>query len=174
MTSRDIEIARQLYKACEKGDHSTLCQLLNQHSFARDLIDLTYRQDAPKIVTEKTIYTACLKGHIEVVKELLISKINPNAICELGTPMFAAVKTGNVPIIKLLLQFGAEIRRVRGGYNPLFVACVEGRLNVLSYLVEKGADLFFLTNPPLVFTACQQVFSHTLIRTYSLSSPGSS
>ena len=151
------DVARGIYQACLNADHSALCHLLDTQPYAMRLLDTTNRSEVPKAVVEKTIYTTCLKGHYRVTKELLRSNVNPNTMCEFGSPIFAAVSAGSLDIVKMLIDYGADYKRVRGGYSPLFAACVEGNLKILKYLVNAGADLFFLTNPPLVFTACMQV-----------------
>ena len=150
------EVARRLYAACDSGDTSALRHLLDREPYALRLLDMTNNSEPPKAVVEKTIYTACLKGHYHIVKELVREKVNPNVNCGLGTPIYAAAKCGNLNIVKLLIEYGAHYKRVRSGFSPLFVACMEGRLNILRYLVNVGADLFAFTNPPLVFTACMQ------------------
>ena len=121
------------------------------------LLDMTNRRDPPKAVVEKTIYNASLKGHYRVVKELLNCNVNPNCKCDLGTPIYAAVVADCLDVVKLLVDRGAEYRRVVGGFSPVFASCVEGRMKILRYLVNAGADLRFIKNPPLVFTACMQV-----------------
>lgn len=131
--------------------------MLDNHPYAMKLLDMTNRHDPPKTLVEKTIYTSCLKGHYKVTKELLRSNVNPNAMCEFGTPVYAAVSSGSLDVVKVLLDYKADYKRVRGGFSPLFAACVEGNLKILKYLVNVGADLYFFTNPPLVFTACMQV-----------------
>ena len=160
------DVTRSIYQACFDGDHPALCHLLDTQPYAMKLLDLTNRHDPPRALVEKTIYTSCLKGHYKVTKELLRSNVNPNAMCEFGTPIYAAVCAGSLEIVKLLIDYKVDYKRVRGGYSPLFVACVEGNLKILKYLVNVGADLYFLTNPPLVFTACMQVWS-TCMCTYT-------
>ena len=152
-----VEVARTLYRVCSEGDCQGLCDLLDKEPYTNTLLDLTNRRDPPKAVVEKTIYNACLKGHHKVVKQLLRVNVNPNCRCEFGTPIYAAVTADKLEIVKLLIDFGAEYKRVVGGFNPLFAACVEGRLKILRYLVNAGGDLLFVNNPPLVFTACMQV-----------------
>ena len=150
------EVAKQLYAFCSNGDHRGLSALLDKEPYALRLLDMTNNTEPPKAVVEKTIYTACLKGHAHVVKELLRAKVNPNANCGLGTPIYGAAKSGNLAIVKLLIEYGAQYKRVRSGFSPLFVSCIEGRIHILRYLVNIGADLFAFTNPPLIFTACMQ------------------
>ena len=150
-------MARSLYKACSDGNHTDLIRLLDTHPYTMSLLDMTNRRDPPKAVVEKTIFNACLKGHYRVVKELLNCNVNPNSKCDLGTPIYAAVIADSLEVVKLLVDRGAEYRRVVGGFSPVFASCVEGRMKILRYLVNAGADLRCIKNPPLVFTACMQV-----------------
>ena len=80
--------------------------------------------------------------------------MNPNVTTSYGTPMYAAVKSGSLDIVRLLIEYGADYRSVRGGFSPLYTSCIEGHLNILKHLVKLGANLDAFDNPPLVFTAC--------------------
>lgn len=150
-----IEVAAKVYAACNHGDVASLKQLLTNESYSSTLLNAT-NKDTPdaKMVSEKTIYAAALRGHFHVVRVLLKVGVNPNVKTSFGTPIYAAVKSGNLEVVKLLVENGAQYRTIRGGFSPLFVACTEGRLEILQYLVNIGANLYAFDNPPLVFTAC--------------------
>ena len=105
-----------------------------------------------KKITEKTLYTAALRGHYGVVKCLLKAGANTSLNTGFGTPIYAAAKSGNLELVKLLVEYGADYKVVK--FSPLFVACIEGRLDILKYLVNIGANLYAFDNPPLIFTAC--------------------
>ncbi len=132
-----------------------LKQLLKEDEYASTLLNAT-NQDTPnaKMVSEKTIYAAALRGHYQTVRVLVKVGVNPNVRTSFGTPIYAAAKSGKLQLVKLLVENGAEYRTIRGGFSPLFVACTEGRLEILQYLVNIGANLYAFDNPPLVFTAC--------------------
>ncbi len=150
-----LEIAKLFFSACQSGDASKLQSLLDKEPYASTLINLTNTgESSARKVAEKTIYTATLRGHQEVLKKLLQHGANPNAQTTLGTPIYAAVKSGNLDIVRLLIKNKAEFRYLKGGFSPLYVSCIEGRLQILKYLVSIGADIFSFDNPPLVFTAC--------------------
>ena len=150
------DVASKLFSACSSGDTETVNHLLANEPYAKTLLEMTNNSSNPnaKKVTEKTIYTAALKGHYDVVKLLLKSRANPNLNTGFGTPIYAAVKSGGLDLVRLLIEYGADYRTVRGGFSPLFVACIDGRLSILKYLVNIGANLYAFDNPPLIFTAC--------------------
>lgn len=55
-------------------------------------------------------------------------------------PIVTATKTGNVEVIKLLLNNGADINAVDYyGQSPLFFAIKEKNLELVKFLVENGA-----------------------------------
>lgn len=128
---------------------------MEKEPFARTLINMTSTNEPQsKKVGEKTIHAAALRGHYDALKVLLHAGSNPNVPTTLGTPIYAAVKSGNLDCVKLLIRERAEYKSLRGGFSPVHVACIEGRLAILRYLVSMGADIFSFDNPPLVFTAC--------------------
>ena len=108
---------------------------------------------AGKKIAEKTIIATIQKGHYDALKVLLKAGINPNIRTQDGTPLNAAVKKGSLDIVRLLIDYRAELS-MRGTPNPLIATCIEGKLNILKYMVKVGADLYAVDNPPLVFTAC--------------------
>ena len=89
-----------------------------------------------------------------MARTLLKAGINVNVNTGFGTTIYAAVKSGSLDMVKLVVEHGADFKTIRGGFSPLFVACVEGRLKILKYLVNIGANLYAFDNPPLIFTAC--------------------
>jgi ankyrin repeat protein len=57
------------------------------------------------------LYHACATNHKGCVKVLLEYNANPNERCsDDQTPVFAAVKTGNTKIMRLLIQCGGDLR----------------------------------------------------------------
>jgi ankyrin repeat protein len=55
------------------------------------------------------------------------------------TALMLAAAKGNLEMIKLLVQHGAEINL--SGWNPLIYAAWQGKTDVVKYLLEKGADI---------------------------------
>ena len=156
---RDVYLATtesKLIAACGSGDAASLRELLKRERYAIDLLLLTKDPASlvGKKISDRTIYAACSKGHIDVVKCLLEGGIDPNVNSGSGTPIYAAAKYGHLDLVKLLVEYGADYKNVQGGFSPLFVACTQGKLNVIKYLISRGANPHAFDNPPLVFTAC--------------------
>ena len=145
-----------MFAACSSGDVAGLRKLLDSEPYAKAVIELTQNSNSPtgKKISEKTIYAACSKGHLDVVRCLLQAGINCNVNSGSGTPIYAAAKTGHLDMVKLLVEQGADYANIQGGFSPLFVSCAHGRLSILKYLIGRGTDPNAFTNPPLVFTAC--------------------
>eukprot|EP00731_Ephydatia_muelleri_P005646 Em0002g1822a len=155
MTQTDV-VASKLFATCASGDVAGLKELIDKEPDAATLLQSTKDQTSPsaKKISERTIYAACSKGHIDVVKCLLRAGVDPNVNSGSGTPIYAAAKVGHLDLVKLLVEHGADYKNVQGGFSPLFVACTQGKLNVIKYLISRGANPHAFDNPPLVFTAC--------------------
>lgn len=147
-------MVKELFTACETGDRNALEQLISSEPEVRELLAATKSPDNKSRVGEKTIYTACQRGHYDIVKCLVNAGVNVNAPTNFGTPLSAATKSGDLNLVKYLVGQGADFRTQQGHSNPLFLACVEGKLEIFKYLISLGADVNSFTNPPLIFTAC--------------------
>jgi len=60
-----------------------------------------------------------------------------------GTPLSTAAMYGNLKIVKLLIEHGAEIDfgKEDGDRTPLIEASAQGHVKVVKYLILKGADV---------------------------------
>ena len=60
----------------------------------------------------------------------------------LSRPLYAAAEGGNLDMVTLLLDRGANINGAGArGQTPLFIAAREGRLQVVTLLLARGADI---------------------------------
>ena len=149
-----VEIASTVFSLCTSGDGKSLKALYQREPYVKVLIQQTQKNEpSAKKIAEKTLFVAGLRGHYEVTQFLLEKAANPNVSTTLGTPIYAAVKSGSLDMVRLLVSYDANYR-IKGGFSPVYIACIEGKLNILKYLVNIGADLYSFDNPPLVFTAC--------------------
>jgi len=58
------------------------------------------------------------------------------------TPLFLAVRYGNIPLAKRLMAFGADpSARTDSGRTPLFFAAETGQTEMAVYLLESGVDV---------------------------------
>ena len=90
------------------------------------------------------------KGNAEKVDELLRDGVDPNFRLAY-TPLCEAARRGNVPIMELLIEAGADVdRRIEDpkygepkseqDWNPLLFAADSGHLDAVRFLIEAGAD----------------------------------
>jgi len=91
---------------------------------------------------------ACRSGDVKLAADALASGANANAKTSLldrppsFSPLIFAAKAGNLELVKLLVEHGAEINRgVLSGAPPLQFACMEGKIETVNYLIEHGASL---------------------------------
>ena len=125
-----------------------------------------------KEVKQRELCKACLEGDIVKVKKLLSWGADPNMRNTSGDgilPLTAAVKSGNINLIRLLLDAGANINPLRPekdeGYyilnygeelvSPLKQACYDNYKNspeIIAFLLENGAIL----KPEHLITVCSQ------------------
>ncbi|KAK8745455.1 hypothetical protein OTU49_000194 [Cherax quadricarinatus] len=72
-------------------------------------------------------------------------KQNPTVVDSTGydgrTALQKAVMVGNLPVIRLLLQYGADPNlRAQSGETAVHIACCRGLLNVVVTLLKHGGD----------------------------------
>jgi ankyrin repeat protein len=90
------------------------------------------------------IYIASYRGDLERVKRLLAE--NPELINSRNSysrfPLEMAAQTGQVDVVKFLLEKGADVNLNRGGATALHMAAIYGgKTEVISLLLEAGADI---------------------------------
>ena len=123
------------------------------------------------------LFVASFNGNVEILSYLLDNGADMNAVSNpeghTMTPLIAAVQSGNLESVKVLLKYGVDIEG-RGdfkyvskdhpfhsvsfeGCTPLFVAAGNGNVEILSCLLDSGADLNAVANTeghtitPLIF-----------------------
>ena len=89
---------------------------------------------------EPALLTAARESSPAVVKALLTARARVNIKNSHGdTPIMLAALRGNVDVVRLLRQAGAEINPQ--GWTPLHYAVLNGHNAVIEYLLSSGADL---------------------------------
>merc|ERR1711962_385934 len=95
--------------------------------------------------TEKGLFYAAADGDIAYVKNALAAGINPdwhNNDVYVGTPLMIAAINGQVEVIKLLVDAGANLELTHKGVGPaLFQAIVKNHPDAVRELVRAGADV---------------------------------
>lgn len=75
-----------------------------------------------------------------IIARLLIergARINVNSVGQKHTPLDLAARAGDLEMVKLLIDNGANVNN----YKPLHLASEKGHLEIVTYLVEHGANL---------------------------------
>jgi ankyrin repeat protein len=86
---------------------------------------------------------ASLKGHLKIVKLLIVSGANVNAgNITNTTPIMYSSVGGWTDIIKFLIVSGANVNAVNNnGVTALMYSSAKGFLDIVELLVSKGADI---------------------------------
>ncbi|MFC1753152.1 ankyrin repeat domain-containing protein [Thermoproteota archaeon] len=112
------------------------------------LIDRGVEKDAaPNRWT--ALHEAAGEGKLEVAKALLSAgaKVDPISDWRNATPLHWAAQAGHTEIVKLLIQYKADIEaRSNYGETPLMRAVYGNRGEVVKLLIDKGADLSVVDN----------------------------
>lgn len=88
------------------------------------------------------IFIAVYDGDIDKVKDLLDKGVSPNQTNECDPILTFASASGEVEIVKLLLDRGADINiRDLEGVTPLIFAAAMGSLECVKILIQRGADI---------------------------------
>ena len=103
------------------------------------------------MIEKENLHSACYNQDINLVRHFLID-IKPTILNKKltdysnpiqGTPLQIVCKNGNLEIVKLLLEAGAdkEIKDV-GRQSPLSITISNNHYDIANYLIEFGADIY--------------------------------
>ena len=84
------------------------------------------------------------KNGIEKARKLLEAGTDPNdkpGDEDSETPLHAAAASGHIPMVKLLLQYGADVNRRRNYRTPLDAAIEAKKLSMIKFLLKAGANV---------------------------------
>jgi ankyrin repeat protein len=99
----------------------------------------------PKINHYDDLISAVTEGNAKAVEKLLGEGTNPNMENSFGpTPIEIASRLGNLEIVRILAEYGANLNGHEfgpGAVTPLMVASSKGNLEIVKFLLEKGVDV---------------------------------
>lgn len=92
-----------------------------------------------------TMFSACRSGDAAFVRSYIATnpaalEANPTTESNV-TPLSLAAASGQVEVVRVLIDAGAKIDRPDARTAPLLAAARSGRLEVVKLLLERGADL---------------------------------
>jgi len=76
------------------------------------------------------------------------------------SPLLFAIKAGNIEIIKILFEYGADVNNQSDTHliTPLMKASEKGLLDISSYLVEQGANINLVNAASVSLFIMNQLF----------------
>ena len=117
-------------------DCPDLCKDLLKHGAAINVMDKN---------GDQPLHFACIQGHINIGKELMIHGADTNAVNRLRqTPLqtIAGGKKEYPDLCKNLLEYGADTNVIdENGGQPLHLACNLRHVNISKELMSHGADV---------------------------------
>jgi ankyrin repeat protein len=129
-----VPIGHPLVTASHYGHAEIVRMLITSGTFAITLDTL-----------RTSLSSALINGRDDVVPVLLDSGAPVNSLDHNGkNALIYACRHSSLPIVRLLLENGADVNLGRGCETPIAVACDRGELSFVKTLVEAGAD----PNPP--------------------------
>ncbi|CAF2773868.1 unnamed protein product [Rotaria sp. Silwood2] len=99
-----------------------------------------------QLIDEKTqrtaLHNACLSGSTKIVRELLHSQADPNALDDKrSTPAHEAAKGGHFQVIRILSGFGAKFDVYDTlGNNPIHYAVMSNAGTAIRFLGQRGCN----------------------------------
>ena len=100
--------------------------------------------DDPREILDEGLLWSVINGRVDAVTALLAGGARINAQSYPSSALFAAAGRGDVAMISLLLEHGADPNRRETVHNigatPLHEAACHGHIDALRILLETGAD----------------------------------
>ena len=127
------EDVRKVYDAIESGDIETVKEMI-----------LGGVVDVNEIIFGETfLHAATSYNRIEIAKFLIENGIDINVLDDMGTSaLINAVIEGNLEMVKLLCESGAELDTSDPDNNALFRAGSRHQEEIAQYLVDRGIDIY--------------------------------
>ncbi|KAH6999962.1 ankyrin repeat-containing domain protein [Ilyonectria destructans] len=136
-----IDILHELLKhGISKEETLRYAARAGDKALVMDLLDQGIPIDAPGFVSDHpmALQSAARGGHVAIVRELLSRGADPNDNSGWSSPLLGAITSGNVEILQMLIDAGAE---VNPEYScPLDHTISADRDDMAEILVKHGAN----------------------------------
>ncbi|ODM16404.1 hypothetical protein SI65_07911 [Aspergillus cristatus] len=127
----EIQIQKALAAAAQNGKHRIIELLLDRGA------DINCQVDGSPLTH------AARQCRLDTVEFFIEYGADPNTVNDKGEGAFmAAARTGDVPLLELLLDLGVDMDLCGGA--ALFWAVHDYRFEAVQFLIEQGADLGYL------------------------------
>ncbi len=130
---------------CDRQGISSPLSIATNNGFfscARLLLDKNAKTEVQGDGGGTPLYDAALNGHSELCRLMLKHGAKPNVSTEEGPILFKVAIGGNLEIVKVLVENGAEIDATNSeDRTALQGASNNGHKAVVAYLLENGADV---------------------------------
>lgn len=95
---------------------------------------------------DATLCSATFRNNLSAARAALQSGANPNCRDDPkkggASPLWYAAGLGNLDLVKLLEEFGADIHDKSEGDTPLHAAASGGHVDICEYLLSRGASKY--------------------------------
>ena len=118
-----------------------IVERLLESNVDRSGLDMIRQRAQDPDYIDPIIIQAALDGHLLLLEFLCSIGVNFHQASSRGflSPLHAAIQGEQLPVIRLLIQHGADCNtRYSDGQTPLFYAVTKSTLDVVRLLVEKG------------------------------------
>jgi ankyrin repeat protein len=108
------------------------------------------------------LHHMAFKGYLDVFKYVVehVKDIDVDVVAEVGIrPLFFAVLSGKVSLVRYLLEQGARPDHVfmPARWTALHLAAHLGNFEIVTNLLEHGASRYWGTNPPFLFLTIREL-----------------
>ena len=86
------------------------------------------------------VYSMMRNRDVNGLKRVLRNQYDLNGSPVDGNPLFKAIESGSLDVVKLLINAGADVETVINDESALAHACKLGHLDIVQYLMTQGAD----------------------------------
>ena len=134
-------MSNPLVDACQRG-HYEVAEYLVKECFAD--IERPSAGAYTQVFVVLTLYT---KFNLKIWRDTAmlhfpLAVYIENERIEDATPLWCAASSGNLALVRLLIERGANVNSTtKTKSTPLRAACYDGHLNIVKYLIQKGADI---------------------------------